>query len=646
MDSTIILNSQQKIAAEHQYGPALVVAGAGSGKTSVVVQRVLRLVKEKNVDPESILVVTFTNKACREIKDRLKIQGVSVLTFHKLGLKLIRDYSRNIQRLSFSIYDEKDAISIIKKILVRKGVDPKKASNYWEIFDAVRRDSKYISREQESQSIIDFMDVKNLQDVDFVFKEYIEACKSNSAIDLTDMLYIPARTLITDHFFNQRIKNLWEYAIIDEYQDTSNVESMLISRIFGENANIMCVGDPNQSIYEWRGACLKNILQFPNEFKNTKIIKLNQNYRSCEEILAFANQIISDNNNCSLVSQNNLKALFYGNKPTLCKFISDIHEAGFIAKLTEKYLSENKSVAVIYRTNGQSRVIETEFMNKAVPYSVKGGLSLYEKEESKSLVSYIAMLSKNHSDILSFQRAISTPRRGIGEKKIEEIFSVFNLLDKQDIIEVLRDSVDGKIDGVKWSKKSKEGMIDFLESIETARKIYETEDLHGAVKYLVDKTGIKEYFLAKEDGRVRVANLDHIERSLKRSKITVGDFLDKITLDKGDFEINENKALLATIHSVKGLEFDVVFLCGAEEGLLPHLNAYSIDEERRLFYVAVTRAKSNLYISSVLHRRINGAQMQQKISRFFKNIPEESYKTYDRSESIDRVNRFFRRRSR
>lgn len=616
------LNKEQMEAVLHKDGPILVIAGAGSGKTRVVASRIKELINS-GIDENKILGLTFTNKAALELKERVDTNGskVRVSTFHSLGLYILRKYSRYINRDIISVYDESDSTSVIKKVLAELEIDKSRAKEFLSVIRSIKENASFVLLKEFLNPSIQSL-AENVNEKEEYLNAYIkyeQICRDNKAIDFSDIISITI-CLINNTDIGKRVKEQWDYVIVDEYQDTSIIEELFLKSVLGTN-NLMVVGDPNQSIYEWRGAVLKHILSFENKYNEVKIVKLKTNYRSTVEILEFSNAIV----NCSskdyinnLVSNDSC-----GERPKLCVFTDDRKEAGYIATLAKSMHDKGEEVAILYRTNSQSRQLEDALSKRNVSYAIKGSISMYERSEIKTMIAYLRCII-NPNDMLAFERAMTHPKRGLGAmffKKIQDICIKNNINIKDLFIDIARDSAIAKQVGV--SKKQNNAIVEFVNFLEEAIK--ESNNNAGrALKYIYEESGIKEYFASEENGNNKVINMKSFYMLYKSRPDTIEDLVLQVATQ---LVTNEeiSKVILMTIHSAKGLEFDNVFVCGLEEGLLPHFNAFSIDEERRLLYVASTRAKKNLILTRAKQRFLNGQFASNKTTRFLDGVARNLY---------------------
>lgn len=616
-----MLNAEQENASFHKHGPALVIAGAGSGKTKVIVSRAKCLI-DSGVDPEKILVITFTNKACKELQARIKNERVHIYTFHRLGLNLLREFS---DRKALNIYGREESVSAIKKLLVKSGLDASSAKDYYNVFSEIKKNVRSLV-DQDKEAAIKESNAKQemqLPDVKNVLDKYKKFCIKNNAVDLSDLVYETAVMLRNQHKVKEAVSNKWSHVMVDEYQDTSEVEATLISDICSVHSNLMVVGDPNQSIYEWRGARVGNILEFEKRFPNSRVFKLLKNYRSSNEILRLSNNIIQ--NSHSNLMQDKLIGTFSGNDPRIYAFRSDLQESEYVCAKIQDAIRAGDSIAVIYRTNSQSKVIENACIKNGIQYDIKGTISFREREEIKVFISYMKMVDEDYCNFLDFSKSLAYPKRGIGEKKLMEIenFIESEGIEVRQFIEKFLE--EEKFVGIKLSKKQYEHLKEYAELLRESKLRYRESGIFGCLQFIMKYSGIKEFFLERDDkGTDRFNNIQHLVFAYKFKEISIGDFLDNLEL--GENIDNKNAgALLATIHSVKGLEFDIVMLCGVEEGILPHAQSFSLEEERRLFYVAATRAKKELVITRADARYINGSVRSGRQSSFMQELRAADY---------------------
>ncbi|MBQ4030217.1 MAG: UvrD-helicase domain-containing protein [Bacilli bacterium] len=617
MDYTKGLNEQQKKAVLHMEGPCLVIAGAGSGKTKVLTTRIANLI-QSGVPSYNILAITFTNKAAREMRERLELlepnNNAFVGTFHSFGVRVIRENALTLGLdRNFSILDSDDVTSIIKKIMKEDGYDPKfTAPSY------IRNKISTIKNDMLSDAEIDrFFNTPDDRIVKEVYYRYIDILQKNNSVDFDDLLLLPVK-LFTEHKdVLERYQDIYKYILIDEYQDTNEVQYKLSKLLAKKYKNIFIVGDPDQSIYMFRGANFHNILNFEKDYKDAEVIPLEENYRSTKNILDTANSVIK--NNKERKEKNLWSSNGDGTKTKYLRAYDDKHEIQMVIDEIKKLFDEGyskKDIAVLYRTNAQSRLVEEMFMKSAVPYKVVGSIYFYSRKEIKDLICYLRLILNNNDEI-SLRRVINVPKRGIGEatlnkltkKAQEENKSLFEVIDS------------GK-------------ELQFKELIEFMTKEAEKLSLTELIDLVLIETGMKfEY--EKEDtleSNLRLDNLEEFKSVAKTfedrtGSVSLDDLLEEITLmsDMSDYKNNdEDVVTLMTMHSAKGLEFKVVFLIGMEDGIFPHQNSFlepgGLEEERRLCYVGITRAKERLYISNAKRRMLYGKDVMNPPSRFIKEI--------------------------
>ncbi len=632
------LNKEQKEAVLSTEGPLLILAGAGSGKTRVLTTKIAYLIEECGISPYNILAITFTNKAAQEMKDRLykligsKAKGAQVSTFHSFGVRLITEnYSKLGYQKNFVIMDSDDSLSIVKKILKNKGYDTKTFNP-----NAIR--NKISSCKNEMMSYKDYEKFAigdNEKVVYEVFKEYETTLKDNNSVDFDDLLLLPIKLFRENKDVLAAYQDKFQYVLIDEYQDTNEVQYILSKMICAKYKNICCVGDEDQSIYSFRGANYRNILNFEKDYPDAKVIKLEQNYRSTTTILDAANDVIKHN------KDRKDKVLWSdkgkGDKITYYRSYNGIDEGQYVAREIKNLISEGvhyEDVAVLYRTNAQSHTIEEELLKESIPYRIVGGVGFYSRKEIKDVLAYLRLIYNSYDNI-SLLRVINVPKRGIGNKTIS------NLIEKS--------NVEGKsiYDVIDSGKE-----LVFKELIESLKKQSETLTITELVDRILDVTGIKKEYEEEKslDADIRLENLEELKtvtRTFEEREgiVSLEDFLLEVSLvtDVNEYDKDSNKISLMTVHSVKGLEFDYVFIVGLEEGLFPHINSIlngnELEEERRLCYVAITRARKKLYIVNARSRMLFGQETANVPSRFIDEInPELLDKKFEDKEVETKVN--------
>lgn len=615
------LNPEQRLAIEHVYGPLLVVAGAGSGKTRVVTERIAHLIRS-GVHPDEILALTFTNKAAEEMQQRIRknaLQPPLVTTFHSFGSRFLREW---IDLFGFSnrflIYDTDDSEQLlklcVKEILgsvTKSTVTPYKkgiseAKNQLKLPEDLSNSFSYLTAFKEIYSL------------------YQEKLKISSAIDFDDLLLLPYLLLSKEAHVRQRTQERYRFVLIDEYQDTNPAQYALFRLLIEQHGNGFVVGDPDQSIYSWRGASIRNILEFQQDFPKAKVVKLEQNYRSRNHILQAANHLICRNE--SRYEKNLWSALGDGEKVHVIDCWDEREEANYIAKKVLelwKMGTPLSHIALLYRTNAQSRVLEDRLLREKIPYTIVGGISFYERKEVKDLIAYLKFaLSGN--DRISFERAIYTPRRGLGEAAIKEILNLSDLRGVP-LAELIQEEIP------QWSKKKKESLAAFGQVI---REIQSTQSVSKALELILEKTGYLES-LKQEDPESFLDRRENIEALISKAmewdeefpEGSLFEFLEEVSLRQALDTLGTDSLLLMTLHNSKGLEFPVCFLLGLEEELLPHANAIQshdlIEEERRLCYVGMTRAKEKLVLTYARNRLFFDGSRPMKRSRFLQELPKE-----------------------
>ncbi len=620
------LNSEQQRAVETTEGPLLVLAGAGSGKTRVVTQRIVHLI-DKGVSPSQILGLTFTNKAAGEMRERVEkacAAKVLIATFHSLGARILRE---SIHYLgypnSFTIYDASDAEKLVKVCLKDCNLPDKKGDVKAAVAAISQFKNSLVSPEEANLPI---------------YKLYEERKRSFDAVDFDDLLYLPVK-LFTEHPEQlAACQRAWKYLLIDEYQDTNEAQYRMIQMLVEKSHNLCVVGDPDQSIYSWRGANLHNILNFEKDYPDAVVVRLEQNYRSTSTILEAANHLIRQNE--QRLDKKLWSALGEGEPIRLMSHMDERGEARNVIMEVDRLQGEGISlddIVVFYRTNAQSRPLEDQLLFAQVPYRIIGGLSFYQRREIKDILAYLKVVQSG-SDFISLQRIINLPKRGVGQASLEKLRIEANRMARP-ILETIKELLAGRGE-MKISAKLREGLQKFVDLIEQlqnyakqgvlAELVTKTIQLSGYVGYL------KEDMLSFDE---RYENIDQLiskaaEWEQERDNPTLEAFLEELslksTMDEAPFD--QERLNLMTIHNGKGLEFPIVFLVGMEEMLFPHVNSQgdqdSIEEERRLCYVGVTRAQKRLYLSHARQRTLWGTTRPMSPSRFLREIPAHTMTRY------------------
>ncbi len=610
------LNKEQKEAVEHIDGPCLVLAGAGSGKTKVLTMRIANLIMH-GIYSGNILAITFTNKAAKEMRDRINNVVADnyafVGTFHSFGLKIIREnYDLLGLTRNFSIIDSDDVNSIIKKILKDLDYDTKEYSPGF-----IRNKISFIKNEMLSDSEVEkYLNSPPEKVAAKVYFEYQKVLKRNNAVDFDDLLKMPAELFLENAEVLDYYQEKYQYILIDEYQDTNEVQYKWIKKLAEKYRNIFVVGDPSQSIYGFRWSNYRNILNFEKDYPEAKSITLNQNYRSTNTILNAANSVI--NNNIEGKDVKLFSELGAGVKVKYLRSYDEKHEVTLIMEEIKKLLASGytyQDIAILYRTNAQSRTLEEGMLKMNYPYKVVGSYYFYKRKEIKDLLSYLRLIS-NHADDVSLTRIINVPKRGIGSKSLEDLSKMAS---------------DNNTSMFECLSKPKE--LEFKNLILELSEASKNTDLTELIDLVLEKSGIKAEMEKDKtlESELRLENLlefKSITENYQKETGTVNleDFLEDISLvaDVSEHSDNDDAITLMTMHSAKGLEFKVVFLAGMEENIMPHTMSLQekngIEEERRLCYVAITRAKERLYITNAKRRMLFGNMSMNPPSRFIGEI--------------------------
>lgn len=621
------LNEEQQRAVDQIDGPLLVLAGAGSGKTRVVTFRIVNLIQH-GIPPSKILGLTFTNKAADEMNQRVRDTthcNVLISTFHSLGARILRESIHKLgYRQDFTIYDEEDSEKLLKTC-VDKQLIAKKGD--------LKAFRSLISKAKNDRVSPDQIATGNIRSGDFcnAFSLYQARLKESGALDFDDLLYLTCKLFVEHPDVLEMYQDRWEYLLIDEYQDTNVAQYTMVRLLAAKRENICVVGDPDQSIYSWRGATISNILNFERDYPNAQIITLDQNYRSTSIILKAANAVI--NNNESRFDKQLWSDLGEGEKISLFQAYNDKEEAQFVmSKILEHHrrgVPFNEMV-VFYRTNFQSRAFEDYMLYNGIPYAIVGGISFYHRREVKDILALLRMVQTG-ADLIAFARTINLPKRGIGPTTIEKI-SKEALSTGQTVLQVCKDIVAGA-SGVKVSAKQKSGIADYVHVINHITVI--KEPLKDLVRAAIYDSGYLDYLKEEPDTYDdRKQNLDELisKAAAWESETQEGDlatFLSELALKSTlDETAGQHETLkLMTVHNGKGLEFNVAFLVGMEEDLFPHINSkgdeQAVEEERRLCYVGITRARQQLYITYARQRFMWGMLRSMQPSRFLAEIPPE-----------------------
>lgn len=646
------LNPEQRKAAETIHGPVLILAGAGSGKTRTVTYRIANMVINQRIDPKQILAVSFTNKAAMEMNERVtklmgsrRKRGISLSTFHSLGIKILReDIDKIGYNKDFTIYDQGDQMAIIREGL--KKITTEKAA-----FDKKTIMSKIGNLKNRGIGASDFarspfFDPDDAYDIatEAVYHYYQDKLHFYNALDFDDILFLCVRLFAERPDVARKYSERFQYIMIDEYQDTNGLQFEMVRALTSAHNNICVVGDDDQSIYAFRGADITNILNFETQYPATKVIKLEQNYRSTSKILDIANEVIKKNKkrkDKTMFSENDS-----GQKPLLWSCGNSDHEAQIVVDEIIKIQSQGKflgDVALLYRSNTQIPPFEDQLRLAQVPYNIIGGQKFYEKKEIKDLIAYLSVIH-NHKDELSLRRILNIPNRGIGTQSLKKYLNhskekntpLFDVLLNEEVVD----------------PKKAQSISEFIDIVKKYKLLFKTMTLTQALSSLIDEINYMQFIeksydspkivaRKKDDVRNFLLSTDRFYDRFKE-EATLANYLERLLLaDSQDNRNGEgdgvlkNEVQLMTFHSSKGLEFDTVFLVGMEEELLPHKNTIKenqdIDEERRLCYVGLTRAKRRLIMTYSKQRKIYGKDLPRFKSRFINDLSDEFFTEQDRT---------------
>jgi len=614
------LNNSQLEAVKVMDGPLLILAGAGSGKTRVLTTRVSYLI-EQGVDPDAILAITFTNKAAKEMKERIiKILGsmayqIQISTFHSFGLKIVKENCELLgYKKNFTILDSDDSLTVIKKILKDFDLDPK-------IYNPKGIKSQISGAKNELLNPEDYSSYASSEYEKIVlkvYKAYQNKLAINNSLDFDDLLMLPIVLFRQNPEVMKKYQEKYKYILIDEYQDTNEAQYILTKMISAKYKNICVVGDPDQSIYAFRGSNYRNILNFEKDYKNAKTIMLEKNYRSTKNILTVANDVIK--NNTSRKDKKLWTDNEEGEKIHYHRSENEKDEAFYVMTQIKELMKKSplKEIAVLYRTNAQSRNMEEALLRENIPYKVVGSFYFYKRKEIKDLIAYLNVIY-NQDDDINLLRIINVPKRGIGLKTIENLISKANDENKS-IYQIINSGKE----------------LEFKKIIDELIELKDSSSLTELVDYVLEKTGMKNDLVTEKtlDAEVRLENLEEFKSITKNFEekngiISLEEFLQEISLvsDIEEHKNNTEVVTLMTVHSAKGLEFDNIFIIGLEEGIFPHVNSFqetaSLEEERRLCYVAITRARKKLWLINAKRRMLYGLENANPESRFIKEIEEE-----------------------
>lgn len=642
------LNSIQKAAVEAIDKPVLIFAGAGSGKTRVLTHKIAYLIETGGYDPASILAVTFTNKAADEMRTRVekllrtKTLPLQIGTFHSICARLLR---KEVHRLGFTpnfvIYDQQDQCNLLKVVMDQMNI----SKNYLTPQQVQNRIGYYKNKLILPEEALKQTRTVRERTMAEIYPQYQQALKANNALDFDDLLLFPLDLFDKYPTVLKRYQNQWKYILVDEYQDTNRPQFLFVSRLAEKHRRICVVGDDDQSIYGWRGADIRNILDFEKTFPDCQVFTLDKNYRSTQEILAAATAVVKNNKDradkeLSAVSGN-------GDKLGLIVTNDEMEEADAIISALEKEIKLKKQTfnnfAVLYRTNAQSRALEDSFRRNGIPYKIVGGIRFYERKEVKDLLAYLRLLV-NLKDTISLRRIINFPPRGIGLKTVDKCVN----LAKEKKIELFDALADPNLMGIRG--KQAESLVAFHTLITKYHELLDKLNVGELARTLVDETGILKHYKALEtpEDQERLQNVNEVLNSIdeymeRNPEGSLGGFLEEVSLitDIDQWNERSNAVTLMTVHAAKGLEFPVVFVSGLEDGLFPLYNSLNdpkkLEEERRLFYVGLTRAKRKVYLLySTQRRRIGAENTYGLVSRFVQEIPSECLENISFSSALTR----------
>ena len=638
------LNDKQKEAGVATDGPCLVIAGAGSGKTKVLTHKIAYDI-ESGIKPWNILAITFTNKAANEMKERIeKLIGDAAKdlwmgTFHSICVRILRRYIDRIgYKTDFVIFDTSDQKTLIKECLKTLKVDDKIFTDRGVLSEISNGKNEMLEPKAYGVKYAGDFRKKTIAEI---YELYQRRLRENNAIDFDDIINFTIKILSENPDVLDYYTEKFKYILVDEYQDTNKAQFTLVSLLASKYGNVTAVGDNDQGIYSFRGADISNILNFERDFPGTRIIKLEQNYRCTGNILKAANAVIKHNENKydkKLWTENE-----EGHLPCIYCGEDEYDEGRYIVEQinhlkTEEYY-KNSDFTILYRMNAQSRAIEDILMREGIPYKVIGGLKFYERKEIKDIIAYLRLIH-NSADNLSLKRIINEPKRGIGKTSIEQIQEISDKTGNS-MYEIIRNAQEYGLTRVFSNSR------DFIEQIEYLKSKKDELKISDLIKETLNKTGYTKALENENsvEAETRIENLEEfltvaIEFEEESADNTLAEFLENITLssDIDGMEDQDNSITLMTLHSAKGLEFPVVFLVGMEEGIFPGYKTIgepqALEEERRLFYVGITRAKQYLYLTCAKHRTIFGSTSYNQVSRFVKEIPEELLEGY--AEVVER----------
>ncbi|MFC1721922.1 ATP-dependent helicase [Patescibacteria group bacterium] len=671
------LNDRQRQAVETTDGPVLIIAGAGSGKTKALTHRIAYLIATKKAQPHNILAVTFTNKAAGEMKDRVTklLQGSRVVptigTFHSVCARILRHEIEHLgYKRSFTIYDNNDQLAAVKRAMQELHIDTKEnhPRAVLEMISSAKNELITAKEfESRTQSPIEEMVAR-------IYYRYQKTLKDSNALDFDDLLMVTVQLFQKYPEILEKYRRQWQYILVDEYQDTNNAQYVFVNLLAQKHKNLCVVGDDWQSIYSWRGADIRNILEFEKDYSDAKVIMLEQNYRSTSNILDAAQEVIAKN-----VSKKEKKLWTdkKGGQPVRIYTAGDERdEARFALEKIQNLKNKGRKyrdTVILYRTNAQSRVFEEALMQAAIPYTIVGAQKFYERKEIKDILAYLRLVA-SFTDIVSWRRVVNEPSRGVGEKTLAAVDALVTkhglekaIAEFARAVDKSKDNIDelaaGGISGKSFQRlgKAKDGILELKNIVVDSRQYLEKHTVAELIDFVAQRSSYKEYILdGSEEGEMRWENIQELKSVASKYNDSRGlesleKFLEEVALvqDVDNLNENEDTVTLMTLHSAKGLEFPIVFIAGLEEGLFPHGRSYldpaQMEEERRLCYVGMTRAQQELWLMHATSRKLFGSiqfnepsQFLQlnKVERTTSSLAGDGEYTFDETEvEIDQTNK-------
>ena len=636
------LTPAQRDAVTHQDGPLLILAAAGSGKTRVITRRIAWLIAQK-VRPGQILAITFTNKAAREMRDRvdklIPAQKIMIRTFHSFGVLFLRQYADqlNIDR-NFTIYDTDDRNKIVKLALESSGIDNVRFTPERIAASISKAKNQLLGPEESARGSTDFYS----NNVARIYGIYKKKLRDANAVDFDDLLYLPALALRTCHELRAQLDDRYRYILVDEYQDTNLAQYEIARQLSRDHRNLCVVGDPDQSIYGWRGSDIRNILDFEKDFPDARVIKLDKNYRSTQSILNAAGAIIANNQmrkKKDLITDNET-----GEPVRVLNFDTGLTEADLVAQRIRQSVEAGtftyRNIAVFVRMNALTRILESAFIRHGVPFQIVRGLAFFDRKENKDVLAYLRLLL-NPNDNLSFLRAVAEPARGIGKVSLEHLQ---NFADAHELSLLAATSKIMSIPDIKG--KAVQGLKSFYRLITELRSMLDLAP-HQVIRAVIDKSGYQKMLsTSSEEDKERLANIEELVTAAQQfydedPSRSLQDFLEQITLssDVDGWKESDNCVSVMTLHASKGLEFPVVYILAVEQGILPHERSISsqkqeeYEEERRLLFVGMTRAMKELYLCHAHNRQFRGQDLMAIASEFLHELPETGVERINLTQS-------------